>query len=165
MQVANTVSFTPAVVMPHGKTKIQRQLSVVNDASTQAKLALANAKGKVGQAARMGVAMTGLKAIAGAAAKNNYLPTAQYFAARLGQPFIISSRAAFESMPDVFEAMIMKAQMSKNGGYTECKKTGAQKPTAAMALAMELKAIAIELIAEKEAIRQTESAPALTIAA
>jgi hypothetical protein len=152
MQVQTEVSYTPAIINVSGKTKTERQLSVVNTASTQTKLALASAKGKVGQAARNGIAYTGLKAIAQAAAKANYRPAAEYYAARLGQPMVITNRASFESMPDVFEAMIMKAKMSKNGGYSQCKKTGALKPTAALSIAMELKAIAIEMIDDVKAI-------------
>jgi len=159
MQVANNVSYTPAIVSVDGKTKTERQLSVIHHASTQTKMALAGAKGKVGNAARSGIAFSGRKAIAAAAAKNNYLPAAQYFAARLGQPFVITNRNSFDALPDVFEAMIMKAKMAKNGGYSECKKTGAMKPTAALSLAMELKAESIEMIADKEAM-VAESRPA-----
>lgn len=164
-EITSNVEYAPAIINVEGKTKTERQLSVVHHASTQTKLALAGAKGKVGQAARSGIAFTGLKAIAQAAAKNNYRPAAEYFAARTGAPFIISNRAAFDSMPDVFEAQIMKAKLAKNGGYTTDKKTGALKPTATLALAMELKAIAIEMIADKEAIiadARTESNVALT---
>jgi hypothetical protein len=152
MQSIDNVSYTPAIIEVTGKTKTERQLSVVHHASTQTKLALAAAKGKVGQAARSGIAYTGLKAIAQAAAKANYRPAAEYYAARLGQPMVITNRASFESMPDVFEAMIMKAKMAKNGGYSECKKTGALKPTAALSIAMELKAIAVEMIDDVKAI-------------
>jgi len=149
MQVSN-ITYAPAIINVEGKTKTERQLSVIHHASTQTKMALASAKGKVGVAARSGIAYNGLKAIAQAASKNNYKPAAEYFAARLGQPMVITNRASFDSLPDVFEAMVMKSKMAKNGGYTECKKTGAMKPSAAMALAMELKAIAVELIADKE---------------
>lgn len=158
MQVSTNVSYGPAIIEVSGKTKTERQLSVVHNASTQTKLALASAKGKVGVAARTGIAFTGLKAIAQAAAKANYHPAAQYFAARLGQPMVITNRASYESLPDTFEAMVMKAKMAKGGGYTECKKTGALKPSAAHALAMELKAIAVELVADTKAIVE-ESRP------
>lgn len=147
----NNIDYAPAIVNVEGKTKTERQLSVVHQASAQAKLALANSKGKVGVAARNGIAMTGLKEIARAAARNNYKPAADYFAARTGKPFVISNRASFDALPDQFEMSIMAAKSSKTGGYTTDKKTGLSKPSATLALAMELKAIAIELIADKEA--------------
>ena len=151
-QIAQNVSFAPAIINVDGATKTDRQLSVIRNASTQTRLALANAKGKLGTEARHGIARAGLAEIAKAAANNNYRPAAEYFAARLGQPMVISGRASFDALPDVFEAMVMKAKMAKNGGYVEDKKTGAMKPSAAHALALELKAIAVELVAEKEAI-------------
>lgn len=151
-QIAQNISYSPAIVNVDGATKTERQLSVVRGASSQTKLALANAKGKLGTEARAGIAAAGLKQIAAAAATNNYRPAAEYFAARLGQPMVISGRHSFDALPDVFEAMIMKAKMAKNGGYVEDKKTGALKPSAAHALALELKAIAVELVAAKEAI-------------
>ena len=164
-EVTNTVEYAPAIVNVDGKTKTERQLSVVYHASAQTKLALANAKGKVGAAARNGITATGLKEIARAAARNNYKPAAEYIAARTGAPFVISNRAAFDSLPDQFEAMVMKAKLAKNGGYTTDKKTGLSKPGAAMALAMELKAIAIDLIADKEAYIAQAKADKAAIAA
>ena len=151
MQVTNNVSYAPAIVNVDGATKTERQLSVVHTASAQTKMALVAAKGKLGLAARSGFAHTGLVEIAKAAARNNYKPAAEYFAARLGQPMVISGRAAFESLPDFFEIQIMKAKMSKSGGWQTCKKTGAQKPSATHALALELKSIAIDLNKHKEA--------------
>lgn len=141
--------FTPAVIDVIGKTKTERQLSVVHHASPFAKMALANAKGKVGQAARAGIANGGLQGIAKAAAwpTCNYKPSGEYFAAQLGEPIVISNRAAFESLADQMEARIMKAKMGKNGGYVTDKKTGAQKPGATLAKLMELKANAVELVA------------------
>lgn len=157
-QVANTVEFAPAVINVEGSTKSERQLSVIHSASSQTKFALANAKGKLGQAARNGIAVVGLKSIAAAAAKANYRPAAEYFAARMGTPFVITSRASFDALADVFEAKIMQAKLAKNGGYVTDKKTGALKPSPTHALALELKAIAIELIAEKEAVIAAEKA-------
>lgn len=141
-------SFTPAVIEVEGKTKVERQLSVVHQASGYTKMALASAKGKVGLAARSGLANGGLQAIAKQAAwpHCNYRPAAEYFAARIGKAFIIGSRATFESLPDQFEMSIMAAKSSKTGGYTTDKKTGALKPNATLTLAMELKAIAVEMV-------------------
>lgn len=149
MQIAE---FTPAIINVDGKTKTERQLSVVNQASPYTKMALANAKGKMGVAARNGIANGGIQAIAKQAAwpSCNYRPVGEYFAAQLGEPMVISNRAAFESLADQFEARIMKIKLSKSGGYTTDKKTGAQRVSATLAKAMELKAIAIEMVASAE---------------
>ena len=144
--------FTPAIVNVSGKTKTERQLSVVTYASGYTKMALANATGKVGKAARDGIASGGIQAIAKQAAfpSCNYKPAGEYFAAQLGEPMVISNRAAFESLADQFEARIMKIKLSKNGGMVTDKKTGAEKAGATLAKAMELKAIAIEMVASAE---------------
>jgi hypothetical protein len=148
MSNIQTTETSPAIINVSGATKSERQLSVVYAASGYTKMALANSKGKMGLAARNGIANGGLQAIAKQAAwpTCNYKPAAEYFAARLGKDFIISGRSTFESLADQFEMTIMAAKQSKNGGYVLDKKTGAQKPSAAHALGMELKAIAIELI-------------------
>ena len=150
--IMELATYTPAIINVTGKTKTDRQLSVVNVASGYTKMALANAKGKVGLAARNGIANGGIQAIAKQAAfpSCNYKPVGEYFAAQLGEPMVISNRAAFESLADQFEARIMKIKMSKNGGYVVDKKTGADKVGATLAKAMELKAIAIELVASAE---------------
>jgi len=144
--------YTPAIINVTGKTKTDRQLSVVNQASGYTKMALANAKGKVGLAARNGIANGGIQAIAKQAAfpTCNYKPVGEYFAAQLGEPMVISNRAAFESLADQFEARIMKIKLSKTGGYVTDKKTGAEKASATLAKAMELKAIATEMVAAAE---------------
>ena len=146
--IQTTESFTPAIIHVEGTTKSERQLSVVHHASGYTKMALANAKGKMGQAARAGIANGGLQAIAKQAAwpHCNYKPAAEYFAARLGKDFVISGRSTFESLADLFEMNIMAAKQTKNGGYVTDKKTGALKPSAAHALGLELKAIAVEMI-------------------
>jgi hypothetical protein len=153
-------TFTPAIVNVTGKTKTERQLSVVQDASYYTKMALANAKGKVGLSARNGVANGGVQAIAKQAAfpSCNYLSAGEYFAAQLGEPMVISNRAAFESLPDQFEARIMKAKTAKNGGMVVDKKTGALKPNATHAKMLELKATAVDMV--RMAKEFTESAKA-----
>jgi nickel-dependent lactate racemase len=151
MNQVTTTSFAPAIVDVIGKTKVERQLSVVSQCDGYTKMALANAKGKLGLAVRNGVANGGLMGIAKQASNGNYKPCAEYIAARTGKPFVISSRASFESLADQFEMSIMAAKSAKNGGYVLDKKTGAHKPSATHALALELKAIAIELIANAAA--------------
>ncbi len=162
--------YTPAIVNVIGKTKTDRQLSVITQASGYTKMALANAKGKVGQAARNGIANGGIQAIAKQAAfpTCNYKPVGEYFAAQLGEPMVISNRAAFESLADQFEARIMKIKLSKTGGMVTDKKTGAEKAGATLAKAMELKAIAIEMVSSAEyytseaKAKQAEAKSALT---
>ena len=144
--MTQVTEFAPAIIAVTGATKLEKQLSVVNYASGYTKMALANAKGKMGIAARNGIANGGLQSIAKQAGAGNYKPAAEYFAARLGQGFVISNRATFESLPDQMEARIMLALSAKNGGYVTDKKTGGQKPSAAHAMALELKAIAVELV-------------------
>ena len=151
MNQVTTTSFAPAIVDVIGKTKVERQLSVVSQCDGYTKMALANAKGKLGLAVRNGVANGGLMGIAKQASNGNYKPCAEYIAARTGKPFVISSRASFESLADQFEMSIMAAKSAKNGGYVLDKKTGAHKPSATHALALELKSIAIELIANAAA--------------
>jgi hypothetical protein len=164
MQLAQ---FTPAIVNVTGKTKTERQLSVVQDASPYTKMALANAKGKMGQAARNGIANGGIQAIAKQAAfpACNYKPAGEYFAAQLGEPMVISNRAAFESLADQFEARIMKTKLSKNGGYVTDKKTGALKAGATLAKLMELKAVATEMVASATEFTAEAKAQQAAIAA
>lgn len=159
--------FTPAIVNVTGKTKTERQLSVVQDSSPYTKMALANAKGKMGQAARNGIANGGIQAIAKQAAfpSCNYKPVGEYFAAQLGEPMVISNRAAFESLPDQFEARIMKTKLSKTGGFVTDKKTGALKPGATLAKLMELKAVAVEMVASATEFTAEAKAKQAAIAA
>lgn len=158
--MSNEITYKPAIVNVEGKTKTERQLSVINHASTAARLALANMKGKVGNAARTGIAGVGLSNIAKSAAwpTCNYNPVAEYFAAQLGEPMVITNRAAFESLADQFEARIMKVKLSKSGGYTTDKKTGMQKIGASMAKLMELKAVAVELVAAAQQLSEQAKA-------
>ena len=147
------VEFAPALIEVNGKTKAERQMSVVVHASGATQTAQCTMTGSVGKSVRASIARAGLESVAKAAAHNNYRPAAEYFAARLGEPIAISNRSSFESLPDLFQARIMKAKMGKNNGMREDKKTGTLVPGAALALALELKAIAVELIARKEEIR------------
>ena len=158
--MSNEITYKPAIINVEGKTKTERQLSVINHASTAARLALANMKGKVGNAARTGIAGVGLSNIAKSAAwpTCNYNPVAEYFAAQLGEPMVITNRAAFESLADQFEARIMKVKLSKSGGYTTDKKTGMQKIGASMAKLMELKAVAVELVAAAQQLSEQAKA-------
>ena len=148
MSDINTVSFAPAVINVTGKTVTERRMSAFVDAPPQAQLALAAMGGKVGKMAAVRAAQIGLVQIAHSCANANYKPLAAMISSRTGKPTVISSRASFESLPDQFEVSIMSAQLKKSGGYVLDKKTGAMKANAELALAMELKSICVEMIAQ-----------------
>ena len=143
----NEVSFAPAIVNVEGKTVTDRKLFVVQNASSAALLAIAGEKGKVGRAALERVGNIGLQSIAKAASMGNYRPIADYLAAATGEPVVISSRNAFEALPDVYEAKIMSAKMAKDGGFKVDPKTGYEVPSAKHALALRLKSAVTEVIA------------------
>jgi hypothetical protein len=145
--MSQITEFKPAIVDVVGATVTERKLSVVYGASSSATLALTTVKGKVGKLAASRAATIGLHQISKHASNANYRPAAEFFAAKTGKPFVISNRSAFESLPDTFEMSIMAAKASKSGGYTTDKKTGMQKPNSTLSLAMELKAIAVDMIA------------------
>lgn len=153
-----TIENTPGSVTVVGRTATERRLSALNGATDAATAALSAAGGKVGKAAARATAMHGLAKIALAASHNDYRPVAEYIAARTGSAACVSNRASFESLPDRFEEAVQAAKMGKNGGYTADKKTGAMKPGAKLALALELKAIATELVAAAAKMREERMA-------
>jgi hypothetical protein len=65
---------------------------------------------------------------------------------RLGEPMVISNRASFESLPDLFEARIMKCKLAKNDGMRLDKKSGALVAGSKLATEMELKAMVTDII-------------------
>jgi hypothetical protein len=140
------ISFAPARVIVTGATAAERKLSALDGASAATLMALSGAKGDVGKAARSFSAKEGQARIAHAASNANYRPVAEYLSAQLGEGFVISNRASFESLPDQFEQRIMKIKSAKNQGY-RIDKNGCQAPTAALALAMTLKAECVDIIA------------------
>ena len=161
---ATEVSYAPAIIEVSGKTKSERQLSVAYHASSEAQDALVNAKGKLGKAVRESKARNALGGLALAASKANYRPVAEYIAALLGEPMVITNRASFESLPDQIEARIMKVQLSKSGGWTTDKKTGTQKLNSTMMLLVQIKddmAKVVEatslIVAERQAERAAKA--------
>lgn len=146
--IIEIVSAAPAIIAVEGKTKLDRQLSVIGRADAYTKLALVNSKGKMGLAVRESIARGGLSGLARAAAwpACNYRPVAEYLAARLGEDIVVSNRAAFESLADRMEERILKAKRGKNDGMVQDKKTGALKDGAALKLARELKADITEVV-------------------
>ena len=142
-EVITTVAGSVDVI---GKTNTDRRLSVLDVAGVAATMALSASSGKVGKAARFITAQNGLEHIAIKASHNDYRPIAEYLAGRTGKASCVSNRASFLSLPDRFDEAVKEAQMGKNGGYVADKKTGAQKPGAKLALALELKAICTEMV-------------------
>lgn len=135
-----------ACINPTGASASERRLSVVQHASGAAIMALSNAPGAVGKAARHKTALMGQNALMHAACKSNYKPVAEYISAQTGKPMVISNRASFESLPDQFEAIVLSVKNGKSGGY-RTNKDGIQVPNSALSLAMRLKAEMTELVA------------------
>ncbi len=142
----NQITIAPAIVNVSGKTKVERQVSVVRTASQQALTACLSLKGKVGNAIRANAASAGLLDVAAACVNSNYKPLVEMLSIRLGEPMIVSSRASFESLPDLFEARIMKAKLAKNDGMRIDKKSGALVAGSKLAVEMELKALVTDII-------------------
>ena len=155
--ITNTF-YAPAIINVTGKTATERKLSVFVDASAQAQLALVSAGGRVGKAAVVRAAQIGLVQVVHSCASANYKPLAEFLAGRTGKPMVIGSRASFESLPDQFEVSIMAAKLKKSGGYVLDKKTGAMKANAELALAMELKSICVEMVAQVAGIHADRAA-------
>jgi hypothetical protein len=142
----NQITMSPAIVNVSGKTKVERQVSVVRFASQQALTACLSLKGKVGNAIRANAASAGLLDVAAACVNSNYKPLVEMLSIRLGEPMIVSNRASFESLPDLFEARIMKAKLAKNDGMRIDKKSGALVAGSKLAVEMELKALVTDII-------------------
>jgi hypothetical protein len=142
----NQITIAPAIVNVSGKTKVERQVSVVRTASPEALTACLSLKGKVGNAIRVNAAYSGYIDVVTACINSNYKPLVEMLSIRLGEPMIVSNRASFESLPDLFEARIMKAKLAKNDGMRTDKKTGAQVSGAKLAVELELKALVIDVI-------------------
>lgn len=142
----NQITMSPAIVNVFGKTKVERQVSVVAIASQQALTACLSLKGKVGNAIRANAASAGLLDVAAACVNSNYKPLVEMLSIRLGEPMIVSNRASFESLPDLFEARIMKAKLAKNDGMRIDKKSGALVAGSKLAVEMELKALVTDII-------------------
>lgn len=142
----NQITMSPAIVNVFGKTKVERQVSVVAIASQQALTACLSLKGKVGNAIRANAASAGLLDVAAACVNSNYKPLVEMLSIRLGGPMIVSNRASFESLPDLFEARIMKAKLAKNDGMRIDKKSGALVAGSKLAVEMELKALVTDII-------------------
>lgn len=150
----------PVIVNPQGAKASDRKLDIVYTTTSRSTLlALVDSKGAMGKAVRARLGNTGAVDIVMQAASGNYRPFAEYLAARTGEAIVLSGRASFESLPDVFESKILSARMAKNGGMKIDSKTGAEVAGPKLALAMELKAVCVEAVAkaaELHAARKAE---------
>jgi hypothetical protein len=159
------ISWTPASIVVAGKTKSERQLSVLADAPSATLAVLGASKGKMGKTARELNAREGIKQIVTAMANANYKPLVAYIAGVLGETVTVTNWASAQSLPDRLEDKIAKAKSSKSGGYVIDKKTGAQKLNATLSTLMTLKsdvteclALAAEIVTQRKAEREAQKA-------
>ena len=144
--MSNQIAFSPVIVSVDGKTKADRQISVVRQASSSALTACLNVGGKVGKAIRENASQSGFVEVAQHCMNSHYKPLAEMLAINLGEPIVISNRASFESLPDLLEAKIMVVKLSKSGGYRLDKKTGQFVSNAKLSMLMQMKAVCTEII-------------------
>lgn len=130
-----------------GKTVTERKMNVVRMAGASACTALLASGGRVGKVAAERIAQGGFVSLADQASRGNYRQVAEYFAAELGAPIIISKRADFEALPSRMEELVEKAKLAKNGGFRTDKKTGVEVPGAALLRAIRLHGVACDLVA------------------
>jgi hypothetical protein len=121
VNASDVIEYGPVSVLVHGKTIVEKKLSVVAQASVATKCFLAAASGKVGKEARLGLAADGMSMIASSALRGNYKPLAEALASLTGETLTISNRSAFECLADRYRDRIADL---KNGGYTTRKKDG-----------------------------------------
>lgn len=157
--MSNQIAFAPIIINVDGKTKADRQISVVRQASSSALTACLNVSGKVGKAIRENASQSGFVEVAQHCMNSNYRPLAEMLAINLGEPIVISNRASFESLPDLLEAKIMTVKLSKSGGYRTDKKTGSLVSNAKLSMLMQMKAVCTEIInavAKAHAVRNQD---------
>lgn len=154
----NEITMTPVIVNAVGTTKVARQFSVVQVASTNALNACIDMKGKVGVAIRQASASVGMSKVLNDCVNGNYRSLAETIALKLGEPIVISSRATFEALPDMFESKIMNIKQSKSGGMTTSKKTGITSVGAKLKLHLEIKSLVTDIVTEVSAIHAERNA-------
>lgn len=120
------VEFIPGQTVTVGKTVTEKRLSVLAEGSTAVKLFAVNQTGKVGKAAREGLAGTGVASIIKAAAHSNYKPLSEALALIMGESCFISNRASYESLKDRFLGKESElVAMNKAYRVVQDKKSGA----------------------------------------
>jgi hypothetical protein len=160
----NQITMSPVIINTVGTTKVERQFSVVQVASTNALTACIDMKGKVGVAIRQASAQVGLGKVLNDCVNGNYRSLAEVIALKLGEPMVISGRATFEALPDIFEGKVMSIKNSKSGGMTTSKKTGITSIGAKLKLHLEIKAMVTEIVTEVAEIHAERKANVSAIA-
>ncbi len=119
---ANTydIDFAPARVVLTGKTMTEKRVGVITQGSVATSLYFAEAKGKVGQAARKSISSMGANKMVREVRTGNYRSVAEALAVLLGCSMVISTRASYESLTDRLEAMLADL---KDDGYKAGKPT------------------------------------------
>lgn len=153
-----------AIVVGQGTTSTDRKLDVLRRTQSSAVVQMAmTMKGKIGAAARESGRQHGMVGIVEAAFRSNFRPLAEYLALETGEAVVISSRASFEALPDLFEAKVHNAKAGKNGGY-RTNADGLDVPGAKLALALRLRDFVVgvttavaEMHAEAKARREAEA--------
>jgi len=156
--MSNEITMSPVIINATGTTKVERQFSVVQVASTNALTACIDMKGKVGVAIRQASAQVGMSKVLNDCVNGNYRSLAETIALKLGEPVVISGRATFEALPDMFEAKIMVIKQSKSGGMSTSKKTGITSVGAKLKLHLEIKSLVTDIVTEVSAIHAQRKA-------
>lgn len=164
----SNITIAPVTVNVSGANKYERQLSVIKGAESAALTACLDLKGKAGAVIRSEAVYGGLVDVAQQAFNGNFKPLAQMLSIRTGEPIVISSKASFMALPDMFTARKMKVtQGTKSGGYRQDKKTGLMVPNAALKQAEELLDLVervVEAVREADAKARAERESAKTAA-
>ena len=122
------VDFVPARTIAVGKTQTDRRLSVMASASTATRMFAVNQGGKIGKAAREGVASAGVNSIIKAASCNNYKPLSEALALITGESVFITNRASYQSLKDRFAPMA--EELEDSGKAYKMDKKGVMQMTA-----------------------------------
>jgi hypothetical protein len=144
MIATSNIQSAPAHIIVHGKTGTDKKLSVVENAGLAARMYLSTKAGKLGKYAREGMAVGGEAMIIGHAIRADYRALAEALAGITGESVIISNRATFQAMPDVYAAKLADL---RNGGMVEDKKNpGLLKPSAKRKAYVEAAELCIRVI-------------------
>ena len=110
------IDFAPARVILRGETATERRVNLIRSGSATTALYFANAKGKMGGAARETISGMGARRMVKEVRTGNYRSAAECLAGLLGHSVVITSRASWESIPDRLESELADL---KGGGYKE----------------------------------------------
>lgn len=114
------ISITPVILSLVGTNMKDKYTNLMANASQEAALSLINEKGELGKQARERAAKGGLVDIVDRVAQGQYRPLIEWLVAKTGGAFIIRNRAAYETLPDKLEEMILtlSGKIGKDGQIT-----------------------------------------------